>query len=236
MTEARSSSTQIVEALSDAPDALALRLMSAGFGFGSVGFMLGALMSMLTAPVLASVAAAAAVVFVVGAIFFTVAAAIQWRTSVQHHPGYRSARLRAESDLRNPDWVAAVLQLGGTIYFNVMTLWALAVTPTTVTDYNQHVWKPDVLGSLLFLASSLIACHPISRARRHRLLANGRSLAIVVANLVGSILFAISAVGSHAIPPGQEHHPMWNNLGTLLGGLAFLISALLLLPPSQVHD
>ena len=231
MTEANLPSSATVETHSDGPDRRALKLMAAGFGFGSVGFILGALMSMLTVPLLASVVAAAAMVFVVGAIFFTCAAAVQWRTSVNHHPQFHSARLHAESDLRNPDWLAAVVQLAGTLYFNVMTLWALAVTPTTVATYNQHVWKPDILGSLLFLISSLIACHPISRARRHRLLDDGRSLAIVVANLTGSILFGISAVGSYAIPPGQETHPMWDNLGTLLGGLAFLISALLMWPP-----
>ncbi len=233
MTETSSRAASVVQPESDGPDRRALKLMSAGFGLGSVGFMLGAVMSMVTVPVLSSVVAAAAGVFVVGAILFTCAAAVQWRTSVTHHPEFHSARLHAESDLRNPDWLAAVIQLVGTLYFNVMTLWALAVTPTTVANYNQHVWKPDVLGSLLFLISSLIACHPISRARRHRLLDNGRSLSIVVANLAGSILFGISAVGSYAIPPGQERHPMWNNLGTLLGGMAFLVSAMLMWPPAR---
>ena len=103
MTEPNPPSSATVETQSDGPDRRALKLMSAGFGFGSVGFVLGAVMSMLTVPLLSSVVAAAAMVFVVGAIFFTGAAAVQWRTSVNHHPQFHSARLHAESDLRNPD-------------------------------------------------------------------------------------------------------------------------------------
>lgn len=206
----------------DSRDLLGLRLESAGFALGSFGFVLGAVLSIVgRGPV--------NLIFAIGAIFFTSAAWVQWRVSVNHHPLRQMSRARAETDLRNPDWTSAITQLLGTLYFNAMTLRALTIYPTDMFVYNKHVWKPDAIGSALFLVSSLIAFAPVSRLRRHRLVSR-RSWLIVSANLLGSIFFAISAVGSKATIYGTLVHLSWSNLGTLLGGLCFLAGALLLLP------
>lgn len=203
-------------------DRRALQLMSVGFGIGSILFAAGGIMSVLAR-------GPANGTFAVGAVCFTVSALVQWRVAVRHHPRYESLRRRAETDVRNPDWLSAVIQLVGTLYFNAMTIRALSIAPADAGAYNSRVWVPDALGSFLFLMSSLIALHPVSRERRHRLL-RGRSAAIVWANVVGSVFFGISAVGAFAFTPGQLTHPGWNNWGTTLGGMSFLVGSVLLWP------
>lgn len=208
-------------------DRLALRLESGGFALGAFGFMMGAVLSMIDrGPI--------NLIFAIGAILFTTAAWVQWRTSVHHYPVRTLSRIQAETDIRNPDWSSAITQLLGTLYFNAMTIKALTIDPLDMFSYNRHVWTPDMIGSALFLISSLIAFHPVSRQRRHRLVSR-RSWYIVCANLLGSIFFAISAIGSKATIYGTLVHVSWSNVGTLLGGLCFLISALLLWPPDSPH-
>lgn len=208
---------------------LALRLMSLGFGIGSTLFGAGALLSVAQSP-------AANPVYALGAVFFTSAAAVQWRTAVHHD--IHSVWQRAEFDVRNPDWLAAVIQLVGTLYFNVMTIEALSVGLSDPADYNASVWRPDVLGSTMFLVSSLIAMHPLARRRRHVIISR-RSNAISLFNLAGSLFFAVSAYGAKAIGPDTLDSTMLNDAGTFLGAIGFLLAAILLWPPrvgSEPHD
>ena len=82
----------------------------------------------------------------------------------------------------NPDWLAAVVQLVGTLEFNVATIRGMSIAVTDTSAYDHGVWRPDVVGSALFLISSLIALHPINGALRHALV-RGRSKAIVTSTL-----------------------------------------------------
>lgn len=203
-------------------DRLALRLMALGFGLGSCLFAAGAVLTVIGSPL-------ANPVFALGAVCFTSAAVVQWRTAVHH--GVHGVRQRAEWDLTNPDWTSAVTQLIGTLYFNVMTIRALSVSLAEPQDYNQEVWRPDVLGSALFLVSSLIALHPVARERRHHLVPR-RAWSIARSNLAGSILFAVSALGALAVGSGTLLSSALNNLGTFLGALGFLTASVLLWPPA----
>lgn len=205
---------------------LALRLMSLGFGIGSLLFAVGAVLSVFDAPW-------ANPVFALGALFFTGAATVQWRAAVHH--SIHSIRHRAEFDLRNPDWQAAVIQLLGTLYFNVMTIQALSVGLTSPAAYNESVWKPDALGSTMFLLSSIIAMHPVARRRRHAIISQ-RSNAISWCNLAGSVFFAVSAYGAKAIAPDALDSTFLNNVGTFLGAIGFLLAAMLLWPPRHASD
>ena len=196
--------------------------MALGFGVGSILFAAGAVLTAVASHL-------ANPVFALGALCFTSAAVVQWRTAVHH--GVHGLRQRAEWDLSNPDWTSAVTQLIGTLYFNVMTIRALSVTLTDPQDYNEQVWRPDVLGSALFLVSSLIALHPVARERRHHLVP-GRAWSIASSNLAGSILFAVSALGALALGSGTLLSSALNNLGTFLGALGFLTASVLLWPPA----
>ena len=54
-------------------------------------------------------------------------------------------------------------------------------------------------------------------------------------NLVGSIAFAVSAVGAEIVPStGSLRSLELDNLGTFVGGLCFLAGAILLVPDQAV--
>lgn len=198
-----------------------LQLMTIGFSTGSTLFAIGGLLGIINrGPINPTFAA--------GSVFFTAAAVIQWRTAVAHDPDAKRLRKRAETNLANPDWVAAVLQLLGTLFFNAMTFRAVVV-PSVSPDYRSAVWIPDKYGSILFLVSSAVALHPLSSARRHRLV-KGRSVPIVWGNMAGSIFFAVSAIGAQAVAPGELKNLVWCFWGTLLGGVCFLFASVLLWP------
>jgi len=195
-----------------------LREMALGFGVGSALFAVGAVMAMLELN-----AVVIGIVFALGAVCFTTAAAVQWRTAM-----IRRSRLR----LRDPDYMAAAVQFVGTLFFNVMTIRSLALTLGSTSTTYEDVWHPDVFGSALFLIASWIAWHPIARSQRHHLL-HGRSRLICLSNMLGSIFFGVSAVGARMLPDGTLDNNTWNNGGTLLGALCFLVGALALRPTSS---
>ncbi|HEY5185046.1 MAG TPA: hypothetical protein VIM19_09145, partial [Actinomycetes bacterium] len=59
----------------------------------------------------------------------------------------------------------------------------------------------------------------------------GRSWSIAALNLLGSVLFGLSAIGAYLDPTtNQLLSARWSNLGTLGGALCFLAGAALLLP------
>jgi hypothetical protein len=216
--------------LTDHRDVLMLRAMALGFGIGSFLFALGTVFVWMgLSPDLANVT------YALGAVGFTSAATVQWRASVVHHPWYERLRLRAESDLTNPDWTSAVTQLIGTLFFNVMTIRAVLLSLADPNVDYTDVWGPDVYGSALFLVSSWIAWHPIARHRRHRLI-SGRSAWICWANMTGSVFFALSAWGARMLPNGQLQSVTWNNLGTFVGAIGFLVASILLWPCSGQSD
>lgn len=192
-----------------------LNAMSGGFGVGSALFAAGAMLSVIQAN-----AVLTSIVYAVGAVCFTFAAAVQWRSAADHHPRPR---------WKDPDWLSAALQFAGTLYFNVMTIRALVLSIDATSVTYSSVWQPDVIGSVLFLVSSWIAWHPISRAHRHHLL-RGRSSLICWANMLGSVFFGISAVGAKMLPDGTLKNEGWNNWGTFLGAVGFFVAAMALRP------
>ena len=198
-----------------------LQLISIWFSIGSALFMAGAAMSILGR-------GPADATFAIGAVCFTTAAFIQWRAAVSHLPRWRAAHPGKRRAWANPDWLAAVVQLVGTLEFNVMTIRGMSIAVTDTSAYDHGVWRPDVVGSALFLISSLIALHPINGALRHALV-RGRSKAIVYLNLAGSVFFGISAVGALGMGGGVKNNAL-NNVGTLLGGACFLVASVLLWP------
>ncbi len=148
------------------------------------------------------------VVFFVGSIFFTSAALLQL----------------LGSERSTADWWASLVQLVGTVYFNVDTFRAMQDSFDT-EDVNRVVWRPEALGSICFLVSGWIAL----RAVRH--LRGTRDYRIAVINFAGCVLFGISTIGGYVLPSsGDALNLLAANAGTALGALCFLIGALMLLP------
>jgi hypothetical protein len=180
------------------------------------------------------------VTFFVGSIFFTSAGYLQYveAGSVSHRLNATHGRRRwrpASWQPKRIDWLAALIQLVGTVLFNISTFAALSHNLTTHQS-NARVWAPDVFGSAAFLISSTLAfaevCHRWVCLRRRSL-----SWRIVAVNLLGSIAFGVSAIASLTEPgSGLVLSARIANAGTSVGGLCFLAGALLLIPEAAAAE
>ncbi len=199
-----------------------------GFAVGSVLFVVGVPLSMdgSLPP------AVGGWTFFVGSVFFTAAGTLQVvdaRRPVDEPLGSDRHRWSRTDRL---DLLAALVQWVGTVAFNVTTLRGALDAASRASYDSSAVWRPDAVGSVLFLVASAAALAPEVRWRRHQH-ARDRSWAIAAVNLLGSVFFGISAVGAWTDPStGELVSLTWSNVGTVLGGLCFLVGAVLLFPRS----
>jgi hypothetical protein len=202
------------------------------FIVGAALFVLGSVPAYLDAVG----ATADSVTYFAGSIFFTAASFAQLvqaqtpaMTEVDADSQYARAPIRWRAWLpHDRNWLAAITQFPGTIFFNISTLAALAHN-LTAQQQDRRVWRPDFYGSTLFLISSAFA-----------ILALGRSLSIrsrsfpwwiAWSNMIGSILFMASALASFVLPAtGELINSRTSIIGTLLGAACFLFGAILMLP------
>jgi hypothetical protein len=206
--------------------------MAVLFMTGSTCFMFGGVASQWTS----FSREAIGIVFFGGSIFFTSAAYLQYSeaVNVEHGLLHRRARHRwvpASWEPRRIDWLAALVQLVGTILFNMSTFAALH-NPGT----SARVWAPDVFGSAAFLISSELAFAEVC----HRWVAfSDRTLPwwIVALNLLGSIAFGVSAIASLAEPSSVVTlSTRLANGGTSVGALGFLLASVLLIPEAANEE
>jgi hypothetical protein len=197
------------------------------FAAGSLLFALGALPGYAVAVGTRWDAAT----FFVGSLFFTLAGFLTYREAVDaglQAPGAARRRFFVFQP-RRIDWWATAVQLAGTLYFNVSTGNAMRMD-LAAQAANQHVWRPDAVGSICFLVASALAwfevCHGWAAWRPR-----SWSWWITLANLIGSVAFGVSAVAGYINPAtGQLRDAERSNLGTLIGAVCFFLGALLLLP------
>ena len=193
-----------------------LRREAWGFAVGSLCFLVGAL------PPYADAVGAVVVgvTFVVGAVFFTAAAFVQLSLSGRRPP--RAGTHPAD----RWDWWAAAVQLVGTLCFNVSTTAALVAAVEDPTLLGAG-WKPDAYGSVAFLVSSAFAV-VATRDRGHLWDTDARTWHGTWLNLLGSVAFGASAVGAYVAPSTGEYvSTWWDDAGTLVGAVCFLVAALL---------
>jgi hypothetical protein len=155
------------------------------------------------------------VVFFAGSIFFTSAALLQYLQTGIFEP-------------RRIGWWAALIQLAGTIFFNVNTFNAMK-TGLDVHQSNRLVWAPDVFGCVCFLVASYLAYVEV-RGRAAGRRTRTSEWWIVVLNLGGSVAFGVAAIASYIVPTTGSILALGAaNFTTALGALGFLAGALLLL-------
>ena len=207
-------------------------IVGALFMIGSTGFALGSVPAYATGVG----ATADAATFFISSIFFTLASFGQL---VQAQSPALAPTKAARGEERQPtrlrawlphdrDWLAAVTQFPGTVFFNSTTALAL-IQGLTAQQHDRVVWRPDLYGSLLFLVSSTYAVlalgpflswHPGSPFWR-----------IAWLNMIGSIAFMASAIGAYVLPKtGVEVSPAWANGGTFAGAVCFFAGAWLMIP------
>ena len=171
------------------------------------------------------------VTYFIGSLFFTAASFLSYREAVDASPQALNPAQR-RFFVYQPgriDWWATAVQLVGTVYFNVSTGVAMAQN-LSATTAHEHVWRPDAIGSVCFLVSSVLswyeACHGWAAWRPA-----SWAWWITLVNLAGSIAFGISAVAGYINPvTGQVHNAGRADTQTLIGAICFLIGAILLLP------
>lgn len=185
------------------------------FALGSVCFALGSL------PVYFDRVAPEVVgwTFFVGSIFFTSAASLQLAETLRAPA--------AGSLLRRIDFWAVLVQLVGTVFFNLSTF-AATRSDLTLTQERHLVWAPDVGGSICFLVASWLAYAEVNRGILPR---SDRSVgwSIAALNLLGSVAFGVAAVAARYLrSTGELANLPLVNLGTFLGAVCFLVGAGLL--------
>jgi hypothetical protein len=194
-----------------------LRRESLGFAIGSFFFALGAVPGYLS--LVGGIADNAT--FFIGSLFFTTAGFIQLRLTGRWQPG--AWKSKADWD----DWWSAATQFIGTLAFNVSTGVAL-FAHLSADQARDHVWRPDMIGSILFLVASYLAIRATSHVDR-LWDPKSRNWWTSWLNMTGSVFFGISAVASYVDPSsGQPINVEWINIGTFLGALCFFAGAMLL--------
>lgn len=179
------------------------------FATGSVLFALGSL-----PPYFENVpASVVASTFFVGSVFFTAAALTQFLQS-------RGDRAVVVS--------ASVVQLVGTVFFNVTTF-AATLDNLTTRQEERLVWAPDAVGSVAFLLAGALGWSAVcSRLWCWRPASSDWRMAAL--NMLGAVAFGLAAVGAFLLPTtGEPVNITWVNVGTFVGACCFLWAALILL-------
>jgi hypothetical protein len=176
------------------------------------------------------------VTYFVGSIFFTAASFLQLlQAQTPSMTGVEEGRQNTPESVKmwswlphDRNWLAAITQFPGTLFFNVSTL-AVLVHIASVQEQDRHVWRPDLFGSTLFLLASAFGVAAVGGSSSGK----PRSISWRIAwlNMIGSILFMASALASYVIPSsGDVINIRVDIAGTLLGAVCFLIGAALMFP------
>lgn len=189
-----------------------LRVQSWGFVVGAFLFALG------SAPGISSAlgTAGANTSFFVGSWFFTGAAFVQLMLS-----GAATVSDKQGIGIR-AEWLSAMVQFLGTLLFNVST--GAALHAHTVKGEEHLVWNPNLEGSLCFLVSSALAVLILWREKKYWL-PRSKDWQSVWLNMLGSIAFGVSAVGSYVLDTGDPLDPSLASIGTFVGALCFLVAS-----------
>ncbi len=176
-----------------------------------------------------------AVTYFVGSIFFTSASYLQYAEAISASPSTDHGDRRRRWFAYQPDrvdWWATSVQLVGTVFFNLTTGDAL-ITGLTTHQQDLRVWWPDALGSICFLIASQLAYAEVG----HRWISwnpRSRGWRIAAINMLGSILFGISAIAGYVLPAtGDLLDAALDTSGTFWGAICFLLGAVWMMPEGQ---
>lgn len=161
-------------------------------------------------------AGADAVTFFAGSILFTAGGGLQT---------WLAAPARRLLGPGRAAWHAATVQSAGTLLFNLTTYQAMH-TALSSSHYDRLVWRPDALGSACFLVSGVVAYRASAR-RGWRPLREGPGWWEPAVNLLGCVLFGISAVAGYVVPAtGSVLDLAAANWNTAAGAACFGVCAL----------
>jgi hypothetical protein len=175
------------------------------------------------------------ITYVVGSLFFTAGGYSTVLQVINDGSDDSVPRKRWAWSPRGALWWAAVVQLIGTLLFNVNTIDAM-VTTFTVQETNRLVWAPDFFGSIAFLVASHLAWMHLSGRFWFRNTDDPDWWSSML-NYLGSVFFMASAIASFTLPTtGETLNITIVNTGTFFGAVCFLVGAYVLLPPTRTAD
>ncbi len=207
------------------------------FAAGSLLFLLGSVL--ILAPALARIwtldATAINRIFFAGSIPFTLAAYLQLFQAANAGEFSLHGRQRHQRVVWfgwhpcDIGWLSCALQFVGTVLFNVNTFDAMLPNLGWLQQ-DLLIWTPNVLGSIMFLASGYLAfietCH-VHWAWKPASI----SWWVVFVNLLGCVGFMISALFAFVPPRLPSFDAVTISVTfTLIGAVGFLIGSLLMLP------
>ncbi len=216
------------------------------FAVGSLLFIAASLLGL--SPVLVSVlhlgVSQVNAIFFAGSIPFTLAAYLQL-VQAANADEFGDGEIRVGEPLpskrlvlfgwrpRDAGWLSSVLQFIGTILFNFNTFDAM-LPSLSWFQQDLMIWVPNVVGSILFLASGYLAfievCHQHWAWELKDL-----SWWVVFTNLLGCVGFMISAVFAIVLPgPVNVVAVTVSTACTLSGATGFLVGSLLMIPEMSV--
>jgi hypothetical protein len=176
-------------------------------------------------------------VFFAGSVPFTTAAYLQlFQAANAPAPDAPAAQLPGRRRLfgwRPADigWLSCALQFPGTVLFNFNTFDALA-PGLDWAQQDLEIWLPNILGSILFLASGYLAF--VETCHRH-LAWRPRELSwwVTFINFLGCLGFMVAALFAVVLPGDTGQVRVTLSLTfTLQGAICFFCGSLLMLPES----
>jgi hypothetical protein len=188
------------------------RPIAAGFAVGSLCFFVAPFPGVLqlVGP------GADGTIFFVGSLCFTFAGGLELRQATLR----RGVRFGTDAS-----WWSAAIQFVGTLLFNINTFDAMQ-TGLSSQQEDRLIWTPDLIGSACFLVSGALAYHVAAREGTH-----DRTWRMAAVNLLGCVLFGVSAIASYVVPAtGSVLDLAAANLGTALGAACFFAGAVMMWP------
>jgi hypothetical protein len=211
------------------------------FALGAFLFALGSVLSLNPEIVrwLSLTTTQVGVVFFAGSIPFTTAAYLQlYQSANAPDIDQRNTAAPGRTKIfgwkpRDIGWLSCAFQFPGTVLFNINTFDAL-VPGLNWWQQDIAVWTPNIIGSILFIASGYLAfvetCHKHLAWRPREL-----SWWITLLNLLGCIGFMIAAI--YGVVPKGDTSPVFPMLSTafiLQGAVCFFLGSVLMLPEIAV--
>ena len=213
------------------------------FALGSLLFAAASLLSL--DPVLAARLSLETVsinaIYFAGSIPFTMAAYLQLFQAANVTP-FLISNAEASGRMRifgwkpgDAGWLSCALQFVGTILFNFNTFDAM-IPSLSWFEEDLVVWAPNIIGSILFLASGYLAfieaCHAYWGWQPRSI-----SWWVVFINLLGCVGFLVSALFSISLPGPSDTTMLTQAVAfTLQGAVCFLVGSLLMLPETAREE
>lgn len=175
-------------------------------------------------------------VYFVGSLFFTTAAYLQLYQSAG---ALQSVFRASQADPRrhalfgwypfDVGWLSCALQFVGTVLFNVSTFDAM-IPSLSWQKQDLLIWVPDLIGSVLFLASGYLAF--VETCGTHWAWRPGSiSWWVTSCNLAGCVGFMTAALLAVILPgPTTFEAGILAPAFTLLGAIGFFVGSCLMLP------